>query len=176
MLFISLGIIAGLVTGLIDVLVFKRGKKPINKIFAVLGDVLASNVVSVYVMDLIHRVFMDCSVFKLAPITKALSFGYMGLTAGIGFLWILTVALLDGRVYCSEKLEYITETWEPEAAADSGAGATPAPKPVQKLYDSLYDAIRNGKPQLITPQAIRRRIEVMQEAYRQNGIPFPEAK
>lgn len=83
---------------------------------------------------------------------------------------------LDGRVYCSEKLEYITETWEPEAAADSGAGATPAPKPVQKLYDSLYDAIRNGKPQLITPQAIRRRIEVMQEAYRQNGIPFPEAK
>ena len=42
--------------------------------------------------------------------------------------------------------------------------------------DLVYDAIRNGKPQLITPQAIRRRIEVMQEAYRQNGIPFPEAK
>ena len=83
---------------------------------------------------------------------------------------------LEGRVYCSEKLEYITETWEPETVADTGAGATPAPKPVQKLYDSLYDAIRNGKPQLITPQAIRRRIEVMQEAYRQNGIPFPEAK
>lgn len=103
MLFISLGIVAGLIIGLLDVMVFKRGKKPINKIFAVIGDVLASNIVSVYVMDLIHRVFLDCSVFKLAPITKALSFGYMGLTAGIGFLWILTVALLDGRMFCKKE-------------------------------------------------------------------------
>ena len=44
------------------------------------------------------------------------------------------------------------------------------------LYDTLYDAIRNGKPQAITPEEIRRRIAVMQEAYKQNNIPFPEAK
>lgn len=110
MLFISLGIIAGLVIGLVDVLIFKRGKKPINKIFTVIGDVLASNIVSVYVMDLIHRVFMDCSVFKLAPITKALSFGYMGLTVGIGFLWILTVAMFDGRVFCKKETAKFKKT------------------------------------------------------------------
>lgn len=83
---------------------------------------------------------------------------------------------LEGRKYCSEKLEFITGTWEPEGAADSGAGAAPAPKPVKKLYDTLFEAIRNGKPQEITPANIRRRIAVMQKAYEQNNIPFPSEK
>ena len=83
---------------------------------------------------------------------------------------------LEGRKYCSEKLDFITETWEPETVADSGAGAAPAPKPVKALYDTLFDAIRNGKPQAITPEDIRKRIAVMQEVYKQNNIPFPEVK
>ena len=82
---------------------------------------------------------------------------------------------LEGRQYCSEKLEFITDSWQPEAVADSGAGAAPAPKPVKKLYDTLFESIRNGKPQEITPADIRKRIAVMQEAYRQNNIPFPKA-
>ena len=85
----------------------------------------------------------------------------------------LTTKPLDNRAYCSEKLEFETDSWEPEAVADSGAGATPAPKPVLTLYNSLYESIRNGKPQLITPRDIRRRIAVMQAAYEQNNIPFP---
>ncbi|MBO5766683.1 MAG: Gfo/Idh/MocA family oxidoreductase [Lentisphaeria bacterium] len=87
----------------------------------------------------------------------------------------LDIVPLEGRVYCSEKLEYITETWEPEAAADSGAGAAPAPAPVKKLYDTLYAAIREGKPQEIKPEDIRRRIAVMQQVYEQNNVPFPKA-
>ena len=82
---------------------------------------------------------------------------------------------LEGRQYCSEKLEFITDSWSPEASSDAGAGAAPAPKPVKMLYDTLFDAIRNGKPQVITPQSIRRRIAVMQAAYEQNDIPFPKA-
>ena len=83
---------------------------------------------------------------------------------------------LEGRKYCSESLEYVTETWEPETVADSGAGAKPANKPVKKLYDTLWDSIREGKPQVITPEAIRRRIAAMQKAYEQNNIPFPTVK
>ena len=87
----------------------------------------------------------------------------------------LDIVPLEGRAYCSEKLEFITEKWAPEAPADSGAGAAPAPAPVKKLYDTLFEAIRNGKPQKITPAQIRRRIAVMQEAYKQNNVPFPKA-
>ena len=82
----------------------------------------------------------------------------------------------EGRKYCSEskKLEFLTGSWEPEAAADSGAGAAPAPAPVKRLYNTLFEAIRYGKEQEIKPEDIRRRIAVMQSAYEQNGISFPE--
>ena len=103
MLFISLGLVAGLLAGLLDIFVLKRGKKTVNKIFTVLGDTVASNFVSVYAMDLIHRVFFDCSLFKLAPIKTSLCFAHAGLTLAIGLLWILTIAMLDGRVFCKKE-------------------------------------------------------------------------
>ena len=53
--------------------------------------------------------------------------------------------------------------------------AAPAPAPVKKLYDTLYAAIREGKPQEIKPEDIRRRIAVMQQVYEQNNVPFPKA-
>ena len=80
---------------------------------------------------------------------------------------------LEGRRYCSEKLDWQTGVWEAAQTTDAGAGAAPAPKPVLKLYDSLYRAIRLGEPQLITPEQVRKRIAVMEQCYRQNDIPFP---
>ena len=85
---------------------------------------------------------------------------------------------IEGRKYCREPkaLEFVNETWEPAAAADSGAGAAPAPAPVKRLYNTLFEAIRNGKEQEIKPEDIRRRIAVMQAAYEQNGISFPDVE
>ena len=87
----------------------------------------------------------------------------------------LDMVPLEGRCYCSEKLEFITGEWvKPEVQADTGAGAKPAPGPTLALYESLYRAIRLGEPQVITPEQVRRRIAVMQQCYIQNNIPFPE--
>lgn len=85
---------------------------------------------------------------------------------------------IAGRKYCTETkpLEFITDSWAPAVVADSGAGAAPAPAPVKRLYNSLYEAIRNGKEQEIKPEDIRRRIAVMQAAYEQNGISFPDVE
>ena len=41
-------------------------------------------------------------------------------------------------------------------------------------YADLYDAIRKGTPQLITAEAVRRRISVLEQCYKLNNIPFPE--
>lgn len=84
------------------------------------------------------------------------------------------MAPLEGRRYCSEKLTWTEESWEPVAATDAGAGAKPAPGPTKQLYLTLFDAIRNGKPQVIHPKQIRRRIAVLEQCYKLNGIPFPE--
>ena len=82
---------------------------------------------------------------------------------------------LEGRTYCSEKLEYATGSWSENAGqTDGGAGANPATAPTLELYDTLYRAIRLGEPQVITPEQIRRRVAVLEACYKQNGIPFPE--
>ncbi|MDR1284157.1 MAG: Gfo/Idh/MocA family oxidoreductase [Opitutaceae bacterium] len=78
------------------------------------------------------------------------------------------------RSYNSEKLAWETASWEPAVKADAGAGAPPAEQPVADMYDSLWRTIREGAPQLITPDAVRRRVAVLEKCYRQCGIPFPE--
>jgi scyllo-inositol 2-dehydrogenase (NADP+) len=80
----------------------------------------------------------------------------------------------ENRVYNRENLEWQEDKWSPSSAADSGAGAAPAQQPVRDLYRGLWAAIREGKPQEITPESARRRVAVLEACYRQRGIPFPE--
>jgi scyllo-inositol 2-dehydrogenase (NADP+) len=68
------------------------------------------------------------------------------------------------RSYNSEKLEFKTGTWSAPAAADTGSGATPSAQPVLDMYADLHAAIREGRPQSITPQSVRRRVAVMEKA------------
>jgi predicted dehydrogenase len=74
------------------------------------------------------------------------------------------------RSYNREDLQWESEVWEPEATADTGAGAAPSAKPVLELYDSLYRSIRDGDPQEITPQSVRMRIAVIEKAREAGGM------
>ncbi|WP_043585018.1 Gfo/Idh/MocA family protein [Geminisphaera colitermitum] len=78
------------------------------------------------------------------------------------------------RSYNSEPLEWETASWEPAVKADAGAGAPPAEQPVADMYGTLWATIREGAPQFITPEAVRRRVAVLEKCYRQCGVPFPE--
>lgn len=78
------------------------------------------------------------------------------------------------RSYNSEKLEWREASWAPSGQADSGAGAAPAQQPVVELYSDLWRAVREGAPQVITPQSVRRRVAVLQKCYELSGISFPE--
>jgi predicted dehydrogenase len=78
------------------------------------------------------------------------------------------------RSYNSEKLEWQEDSWTPRGQSDAGAGAAPAAQPVLELYNGLWRSIREGAPQVITPQSVRRRVAVMEQCYKQSGIPFPE--
>ncbi len=80
----------------------------------------------------------------------------------------------EGRGYNSEKLTWESDSWQDADYSDAGAGAAPANQPTLDLYGSLYGTLREGKPQEITPQSIRRRVAVLEECFRQCGVPFPE--
>ncbi len=79
----------------------------------------------------------------------------------------------EGRTYNSEKITWQNDSWDAAAAVDAGAGAAPSAGPVHKLYAGLYRSIREGRPQEITPESVRRRIAVLQRCYELNNIPFP---
>ncbi len=74
------------------------------------------------------------------------------------------------RSYNSEKLTWKTDSWSPAVSADAGAGAAPAQQPVIDLYADLWKTIRQGAPQVITPQDVRRRVAVMEKARKASGI------
>jgi scyllo-inositol 2-dehydrogenase (NADP+) len=80
----------------------------------------------------------------------------------------------EDRKYNREDLVWKEETWSPGDATDAGGGAAPAQQPVRELYQGLWAAIREGKPQEITPESARRRVAVLEACYRQRGVPFPE--
>lgn len=68
------------------------------------------------------------------------------------------------RSYNSEPLAWNTDSWQPEVSTDGGAGAAPATGPTFRLYTDLFNTIRHGAPQTITPQSVRRRVLVMEKA------------
>lgn len=74
------------------------------------------------------------------------------------------------RSYNSEKLEWKTASWRAQGKADAGGGAAPARQPTVDMYTSLYKTIRQGAPQLITPQEVRRRVVVMEKARQSGGM------
>jgi len=76
------------------------------------------------------------------------------------------------RSYNSEKLEWETASWEPEAKAPvSGAGVAPPSDAAQTFYRGLHASIREGVPLQITAAEARRRIGVMEQIRRAAGIP-----
>lgn len=78
------------------------------------------------------------------------------------------------RSYNGEKLNWQQDSWQRGGQADGGAGAAPASQPIVNLYTDLWRTIREGAPQTITPQSVRRRVAVLQKCYELSGIPFPE--
>jgi scyllo-inositol 2-dehydrogenase (NADP+) len=74
------------------------------------------------------------------------------------------------RSYNSEPLDWKTDSWKAQGAADAGAGAAPAATPTLELYNDLYESIRHGKSQHVTPQSVRRRVDVMERARNAGGF------
>jgi predicted dehydrogenase len=68
------------------------------------------------------------------------------------------------RSYNLESLNWHRGEWSPPIKSDAGAGAAPSPQPVLDLYADLYRVIREGMPQVITPQSVRRRVSVIEKA------------
>lgn len=109
--------------------------------------------------------------------------GLRGNGAGLQWKWVDWSAhpqrIVDerptpNRSYNKEELVWNEECWTPPGPADAGAGAAPAQRPVCELYRGMWAAVREGQPLAITPETVRRRVAVLEECYRQRGVPFPQ--
>ena len=64
------------------------------------------------------------------------------------------------------------EAGSSDGDADAGAGASPARQPALDLYANLYQAIREGTPQAITPLDVRERVAILEKARLAAGRPL----
>jgi predicted dehydrogenase len=78
------------------------------------------------------------------------------------------------RGYNRETLTWQEDCWLAEGAVDSGAGAAPGTEATLALYADLWRTLREGAEQVITPAAVRRRVEILQKCYELTGTPFPK--
>lgn len=101
-MFIALAVCAGLIVALLDVFVLREKQKAIRSVLTALGDILASNLISIYAMDFLYNALFGKSVLYLPSYSVGLSFGHFGLTLAIGLLWVLTVSMFDGRIFCKK--------------------------------------------------------------------------
>lgn len=66
-------------------------------------------------------------------------------------------------LYCSETLKWYESQWTTE---DTGTFTYAT----DRLYDTVYDYLVDGKPLVVTIKAVRQQIAVMEEAHRQNSL------
>lgn len=78
------------------------------------------------------------------------------------------------RSYNKEKLEWKEDSWLAKGTVDSGAGAAPGNQPTLDMYADLWNSIREGTPQTISPAIVRRRVSILQKCYQLTGTPFPK--
>lgn len=97
--------------------------------------------------------------------------GLHGTAARLDWKWVDWSALparplepdsTPDRSYNTEVLPWHHGHWEAETSADAGGGAAPASQPVLDLYSDLHATITDGRPQVVTPQSVRRRVDVLE--------------
>jgi hypothetical protein len=78
------------------------------------------------------------------------------------------------REYPREELPWVEEEWSlDEANTGKAVGYTLRSyrSGVERIYDSLYDALTEGKALIVTLPQVRRQIAILEEAHRQNPLP-----
>ncbi|MCL2285617.1 MAG: Gfo/Idh/MocA family oxidoreductase, partial [Firmicutes bacterium] len=65
--------------------------------------------------------------------------------------------------YCSEPLKWHEDKWEVEDDGIFTLGT-------ERLYDSVYDHLKDGTPLVVTPEQVRQMTWVMEESHKQNPL------
>lgn len=73
---------------------------------------------------------------------------------------------LPDRSYCTDDLKWHTDSWDvPEEES------TMFEVMAGRFYNNIYDVLVNGKTLVVTPEHVRRQVEVIEECHRQNPLP-----
>lgn len=97
-MFIIMAVLAGLLVGIIDAFLIKRGNGIIKSVFMVIGDAVGSNLISLFVTDIIYKYFDRLGLFPLRIHSPKLPFIYFAITFAIGMVWVFVMGLIDKKL------------------------------------------------------------------------------
>lgn len=97
-MFIIMAVLAGLLVGIVDAFVIKRGKGIAKSVFMVIGDAVGANLISLFVTDIIYKYFDRVGLFPLRIHSPKLPFIYFAITFAIGMAWVFVMGLVDKKL------------------------------------------------------------------------------
>lgn len=97
-MFIIMAVLAGLLVGIIDAFVLNRGKSIVKSIFMVIGDAIGSNLISLFVTDIIYKYFDRVGLFPLRIHSEKLPFVYFVITFAIGMAGAFVMGLVEKKL------------------------------------------------------------------------------
>ncbi len=97
-MFILMAVLAGLLVGAADAFVLKRGKNLFHQICVLVGDAIGSNLISLFVTDVIYKYFDRVSLFPLTIHSNKLPFIYFAITFVIGMACVFVLSLIDSKL------------------------------------------------------------------------------
>ncbi len=98
-MFFAMAVLGGVLVGVVDALVFQRGKKFFNLFVSLISDALGSNFIAIFVCDIMFKCINGSGLFPLSSHSSRLSYIYFAITVVAGAVWLFVSALIDGNLF-----------------------------------------------------------------------------
>lgn len=109
-MFIVMAVLAGVIVGVIDALVFQKGKKILNIILVAIADALCSNFIAMIIADILLKFVNGETLFPIYERSANFPYIYFAIVMFVGVLWTFVFAVIDGKLFytnaAQEKKKY----------------------------------------------------------------------
>lgn len=109
-MFIIMAVLAGVIVGVIDALVFQKGKNFINMFFAMIADALCSNFIAMIIADILLKYVNGETLFPVGGRSANFPYIYFAIVIFVGVVWTFIFAVIDGKLFytnaAQEKKKY----------------------------------------------------------------------
>lgn len=98
-MFLTMAVLGGVFVGIIDALVFQKGKKFVKLFLSLLADALSSNLIGILVCDIMFKYINGGGIFPVNAHSSRFPYLYFVIVIAVGCVFLFLSALADGKLF-----------------------------------------------------------------------------